>query len=356
MDHVMLYHWWGSGGKVAHNMKIPIILSIATVRAHNKDISIVVMDLSEGEQDWEDYPKKLNFKLERINHYLPIDIKRYGFKKTPWHGIGETESKPVDLHMMSRPFDFLKCAERQPENKIIGCDSDIFWLRDPLPLILEEEHWDHNGFIPNFVVDGNLGLFYYDKRSEQAQMVGKMWMAFCLQALYDATFRKEIIKITPHYPIIIDELIMNWAIAKGVANPTPTPKWENFHISGFRSYAPIEDIQSKVKNCHCLLSITGPERGRFCQVVKEFYDPISTVLSPKDLDDIFGYNHERRKWSIINFHKTLDKKGVVTNDMWKFLGQGDDYMTQLDHDFKATRRLLQTANQDRNKLTRRTLI
>jgi hypothetical protein len=345
MDHVVLYHWWGQGGKVAQNMAFPVILSIATLRAHNKDIPIVVMDLSDSAQDWEDYPNKLNFKVEKLDPFLRIDVERYGFKSTPWPGTGETESKPINLHMMSRPFDYWKCGERQPQNKVLGCDSDIFWLKNPLPLIEEK-----NGFIPKFVVDGNLGLFYFDKRSDKAQATGKLWMALCLQALYDPSFRKELIEVTPHYPIIIDEMAMNWAIEKKITLPTPTPRYENFHISGFRSYGSINEIETKVKNAHCLYSITGPHRGRFCQVVKEFYDALSSMLSEEDLKDIFGDNYNCEKWSIIDFHKSNDKNGAVTNKMWEFLGHGTDYMTQLDGDFKATHKLIRDSKLKKIKI------
>lgn len=338
MDHVVLYHWWGQGGKVAQNMAFPIILSIATLRAHNKDIPIVVMDLSEGIQDWEDYPNKLNFKVERLSTFLRIDVQKYGFESTNWHGVGKTESKPIDLHMMSRPFDYWKCGERQPQNKILGCDSDIFWLKNPLPLIKEE-----NEFISQFVVDGNLGLFYYDKRSSKAQATGKLWMALCLQAIYDPSFRRELVDVTPHYPNIIDEMVMNWAISENIAMPTPTPMYENFHISGFRSFISEEEIKTKVKNVHCLYSITGPERGRFCQVVNELYDALASVLSDEDLEDIFGDNYNCEKWSILDFRRDKDKDGKVTNKMWEFLGHGKDYMSQLDKDFKATRKVIENA-------------
>jgi hypothetical protein len=319
-------------------MTFPIVLSIATLRAHNEDVPIVVMDLSDSPQDWEDYPSKLRFKVEKVNPYLQINLQRYGFKPTPHHGVGLTETKPIDLHMMSRPFDYWKCGERQPQNKILGCDSDIFWLKNPFPLI-EEKH----NFIPQFVVDGNLGLFYYDKRSKKAQATGKLWMALCLQAIYDPNFREELIEVTPHYPTIIDEMVMNWAIATEMSEPKPTPTWENFHISGFRSYVSVEDIKTKIKNVHCLYSITGPQRGRFCQVVQELYDALASVLSEADLKIIFGDNYNCDKWSILDFHKDNDKSGKETNKMWEFLGKGKDYLAQLDKDFKATRKVIESA-------------
>lgn len=339
MDNVVLYHWWGQGGKVAHNMTFPVILSIATLRAHNPDVPIVVMDLSQGLQDWEEYQLKLNFKVERISPFLPLDLDRYGFRPTFWHAVGETNTKPIDLHMMSRPFDYWKCGQRQTQNKVLGCDSDIFWLRDPFPLVYEDEM----GKIPQFVVDGNLGLFYYDKRSKEANKTGNIWMAFCLQAIYDPEFRREIIEVTPHYPNIIDEMIMNWAIIKNIANTQDTHRWENFHISGLRSYVSREEILTKVKNVHLLFSICGNQRGRFCQCIKELYDALLSVLPQSDLDDIFGEGHERRMWSIADFHKSVDKNFSKTNAMWEFLGQGKNYCQKLEQDFKETKQILQEA-------------
>jgi hypothetical protein len=318
MDHVVLYHWWGRGGKVAQNMTFPIILSIATLRAHNKDIPIVVMDLSEGPQDWEDYPDKLDFTVDKVDTYLPIDLQRYGFEPHPHHGVGLTESKPIDLRMMSRPFDYWKCGERQIQNKILGCDSDIFWLKNPLPL--------------------------------KAQGTGKLWMALCLQAIYDADFRREIVEVTPHYPNIIDEMVMNWAIEKGVSDPKPTPIYENFHISAFRSHISVEEVSIKVKNVHCLIAIAGPERGRFCQVVKELYASLASVLNEEDLRDIFGDNYNCEKWAILDFHKDNDKNGATANKMWQFLGHDKNYMEQLDKAFKATHKVRVEASKKKCKM------
>jgi hypothetical protein len=117
-DFAIIYHWWSDNdAPVVNNLSDPVIFSIIGVRHFHKDIPIYVLDVSQTDKEWQNYPDLLNFEV----------IKR----PAPLKKLKSLKLQPV----ASRIWDINWLSNRIAENKIIFCDSDVFWTNPIFPLI-----------------------------------------------------------------------------------------------------------------------------------------------------------------------------------------------------------------------------
>ncbi len=286
MNCMVVYHWWAEPDDppVWANHRSPIILSIATLRACNPDIPIVVLDASASGKtphnysDWGDWRQKLNFKVCRIQPSMMWAAERInGWKH------------------LSRIDDVFQFADHyESDNTIIYCDSDVFWLKNPLPL-------NHDS--ANFCFDGwNTGFFYFNRH--HATSFRHIFSAYTTAAIYSEELRFVIGKNINYdnWYGVWDEQIITYMKS---LHP------ELFSIIAKEEHFAMRDMGKadldKVKMFHCNgTMVANPvteypglkqhSRGLTCLIFEEFYDKLLGVLSEEDLNTIFT-NAERSKFS-----------------------------------------------------------
>lgn len=245
------------------NLRVPTLLSIATLRAVNPDIAIVVLDGSENRpsQRWGKYQDSLNFQVWGIDFHL---AKHWQHIKGWQH--------------LSRLFD-LKRHPRSRSSDVIYCDSDVFWLKDPLPLSCNTELFCFDGW--------NTGFFYY-KQSPAIDMFFEIFESLTISSMVDLGIRellKEQVAIYDAWYDVWDEVILTYMNC--------------WHDALFDKLPPEEHCTARrmspdAKMFHCngtMVSNRFPQRegerehsrGLLCLIIKEFYDNICKVLDPADI-------------------------------------------------------------------------
>jgi hypothetical protein len=265
------YHWWEDPNEVEpyKNIRLPILLSIATQRAHNPTIPITVLQHNSTDpKRWSYFPDKLNFQV------LPIDFT-----------LEKRHSDKAGWKHLSRLFDLEIHANA---DIVIYSDVDVFWFKDALPLYHDPHKMCFNG--------NNTGLFYYDRHSDNVKQFFEIFKAFTLSALYDESIRKLMRTHTyDGWYYVFDEMTCSYMFLEQYrhlfnqlsVNEHCCPR--NLHEVSFNF----------MKTLHCnglLVSDEGVEhrRGICCIVFKELYDAICKVLDNKDLSLIFANNEIER--------------------------------------------------------------
>jgi hypothetical protein len=271
-DPVVIYHWWAEEAEqpAYSNISHPVLLSIATLRAVNKDIPIKVFNFSEYQttsSEWIHFQEKLNFEVHKSNFFL------------------EKYSHVKGYELLSRLFDI-----RQSDSSVIYCDTDVFWMKDPLPLEYDGSKFSFDGF--------NSGFFYYDYESPAVKEMFDIFDAYTITALNDKDFcqiikEKEKIDYEPWY-YIWDEIILTYMSHNGMEHLFDIIPLEEHGIA--RTLYKTD--KSKLKMLHCNgLVIKNPtsqrvseikhSRGLACLLFKELYSNICKILDEKDLELIF---------------------------------------------------------------------
>lgn len=283
MNKAIVYHWWAEWEPSKYpsafadtpspykNLRVPVVLSIATLRARNDYIPVYVLDCSDHELDWGHYPDKLDFKVVKWKPHLKDYKHRNGWKN------------------LSRMGDVREFANRIPEDEIIYCDSDIFWLKDVLPLLMNTDRFCFNHY--------NSGFYYYDKKAKEVKKFLDLFEAYALISLNDKEFRKRMNKTVSwdFWYYVLDEVIMQymWQKDESIVNKVPyhehglprDVRWPNvdvkdikmIHINGMEVTNKFHKTHAEQENA----------RGLVCLVFKELYDAINQVLSQEDIEDIF---------------------------------------------------------------------
>ena len=133
MNKAIVYHWWAKTTSGAHskfedspkaynNLRVPIIPSIAILRSKNNYLPIYVLDCSDRPVDWVIFQKTLNFKVIPWIPYLQKYKNKNGWKY---------------LSKNWRCLQLLGTNTRREE--IIYNDSDVFWIKDVLPLLCQTD-------------------------------------------------------------------------------------------------------------------------------------------------------------------------------------------------------------------------
>ena len=250
------------------NLRVPTLLSIATLRAVNKDIEIVVLNGSENllNNTWGKYKEELDFKVWHIDMHL---AKNWGHIEGWKH--------------LSRLFDLRRHAE-----EVIYCDSDVFWLKDPLPLECDQSKFCFDGW--------NTGFFYYGK-SEHINRFFELFEAYTMASMANPDIR-QIVKKEVGYEAwydVWDEMILTHMTSRH------SDLFELIPISEHCTMQKMEDpewklIPEEVKMFHAngvMVNNFFPQRkgeekhsrGLLCLIIKEFYDNLCKVLDPADIFD-----------------------------------------------------------------------
>jgi hypothetical protein len=187
MKECVVYHCWNcpDDEPPIKNLRSPLIISIALLRACNENIPIYVIDGSEpGETiDLKDLAERLNFAI------VPMTCSLSSYPDAPgWKNL-------------SRIFDIEKLSQTIEEDVILYNDTDVFWIQDPLPL-----HQDPSKFCFNVY---NSGFFYYDKNKIYPRFL-EIFKAYAITAMNDEAFRYitwQYSHPNPSY-LVLDEAIL----------------------------------------------------------------------------------------------------------------------------------------------------
>ena len=299
-SYCLIYHWWNdSDSSPAYSdMKNPIIPSIATVRAHNSEIDIFVLDVSETKNNnWGEYPEILNFQV--------ISTESKSFSYNRWNKL------------CSRVWDVFEFANKSLFNKFIFHDSDIFWIKNIFPLENEE-----NNFLEGFNCSSNTGVWYWDKRSAKAQITFDTWKSMILLGCADEDFLESIKKYNEQAKrgIYQDEIVFGHLIISHRSLYCPIPDAENFTIDNLRfNHGDL----SKNKCLHGLGATLGYNRGLVCLLIKELWHPICRVLDEKQRKEVFGHIIPNKCFSMHEI-KDIEKNELI--EFLKFTGNENAFI------------------------------
>jgi hypothetical protein len=281
-----IYHFWSHPKEPApyKNLRTPILLSIATLRAVS-NVPILVLDVTGSKQDWGDYPEKLKFDVGMCSPSL------YRYQKL------------VDGWLyLSRIFDIRLWPNqtiRTPKH-FMYVDCDVFFFRDPFPL---------TGNTDRFCWDGwNTGFFYYNQHGDYMYDFFEIFESYTKASIWSHEVRKVMKQYIGYdgWYGVWDEMILTYMKNKHPEFFSIIP-WEEhttvktlhqadpakvkvFHSNGLMVENPVSKWIGESKHC----------RGILALVVKEFYDNIIKVLNENDLATIFT-EEERSRYNPLRF-------------------------------------------------------
>lgn len=263
---IAVYHWWDNpkDAKPPQNLRIPIVLSIATLRSVS-DMPIHVLDMSgHPREDWGDYPEKLNFT---VVPWTPV-LKKHKGRFAGWKHL-------------SRLFDLKEYVS----GEVMYIDADVFWFRNPLPLSCNPEkmcfdRWNSGHFYLDtsknkefwevFTAYTNAAIYSEEVRKVMQKYIGYMsWLVVWdeMMLTYMAHQHKDMFDFLPH-----DDHGTMMKIHKCDLN-----KLKMLHANGLMMSNPIGKNEGEREH----------SRGLICLLFKELFENINKVLSEKDIQHIF---------------------------------------------------------------------
>lgn len=268
-EHLIIYHCWSEPNEPApfQNVRTPIVLSIATLRA-TTNAPIVVLDMTGQDTDWGHFPEKLNFSIER---------KQFALEKY--------SALVKGYKHLSRIFDIHEWATINAQNKtIIYCDSDIFFAKDPFPL---------NGKTSKFCWDGwNTGFFYFQQSSNYYNQFYNLFEQYTKEAIDSEGARKQMKQFVGYddWYGVWDEMVLGYMKEKHPDVFDIIPANEHATCRKLNHMNPHETKIFHGNGTKVPHPITGNDhaRGLLCLVITEFYNRVSQCLNNNDLEIIFG--------------------------------------------------------------------
>lgn len=261
-QNCVFYHWWRYPHETCTNIRTPILLSIATLRAVS-DVPIVVLDASNKLNDWRHFPEKLKFQV------IPIGcvLEKYKDLVEGWQYL----SRIYDINLYSGMCE-----------TTIYSDSDVFWLRNPLPLNIDSDKFTFDGW--------NTGFFYYKTQNH------KLWFdvfdSFTRASIHSEEVRSIMKKYVGYdgWYEIWDEMILSYMVHSQPYLFRLTDV--NEHLT--TRMLPNAD-KDKAKMFHCNgtmvknpITNENHARGLMALLVDEFYQNVIKVMDKIDLEIIFG--------------------------------------------------------------------
>lgn len=133
----VVYHVFSKSLSIPNKDVCPLLYSIATLRRWS-NLPVFVIDKTPQFHDWQHYPKMLDFTV------IKDDLER-------WPNV-----------LFGRIFD-LKEHMSDMSERIVFCDSDIFWIDE---ISLQDDDYFHTSFAPkNGVTWANSGFFYFRRNT-----------------------------------------------------------------------------------------------------------------------------------------------------------------------------------------------
>lgn len=302
---IAVYHWWDHPGddKPYANLRTPIILSIATLRAVS-DVPICVLDMSgRPKEDWGDFPSKLGFFVDEARQTM----KAHAGRVAGWQHL-------------SRFFDLKDWSEQWPgqeHENVMYVDSDVFWLRDPFPLSGVQHKMNINRW--------NTGFFYFERWD--CEEFWEKFETYTMAAVFSEDIRQVLKKYVGYdaWYGVWDEMTLTY-----MANKHP----EVFNFIPVEEHATLATIQNAdlgtLKMLHANgLMVANPLcknpgerehcRGLLCLVIKELYHNMRKVLDDEDIFKIFTQRE------LLHY---VPQNMSLFRDLGKLLGTRDVHGTQ----------------------------
>ncbi len=266
-NKAIIYYYWDNWSPNAYkNIRVPIILSIATLRAYNAYTPIYVLDCSNRLSNWKDLPQKL------------------GFEVLHWKKSFHDYSKPW-TEFLARMKDVNQFSHQIPASEIIYCDSDVFWLKDPLPFNQSPDLFSCDKF--------NNGFYYFDKTSNACQKFFELFNAYALIALNDKRIKKFLKRTSS--TIALDEIITSHLFELKPYLTNRLKPEEHGLMSHFVKQR-VNKKELKMLHCNGLFvknkfykndANQEHSRGLCCLIFREFYEAIQKTLPQEDFELIF---------------------------------------------------------------------
>jgi hypothetical protein len=315
-DFAMIYHWWNDSGlPVVEDMANPVILSIITVRHFHKDLPIYVLDISETLNDWGEFPSILNFEV--VKRSAPKEVLNH-FKLAKG---------------TSRIWDITWMADQIESNKIIFCDSDIFWIDPVFPLL----GFDADPKFETFHCGMNNGFFYYDKTSFASNEVwGKVKdiaeerddFFSDRRLLQDERIFRRVIETTDFFtPVSFKENNIIFAGGQSLYSChgwSPHPNFNEklnaqifeewlWHHPGVRSHLFNERFKKDCKNIHVMSRFGGADKGKVFCLIDELKDILIEFLSQNQIKipidfkvKSFPYSQYKKNYLLKHFYSQIE--------------------------------------------------
>ena len=224
--------------KVKSDLSNPIHYSISTLKRHNPEADVIVIDYSDGLADWEGIDAEI----------VPMKTK---FDYVPGR-CHLTISKIFDCHDIGQNY-----------NDVFICDSDVFWMRPFIP----EEHQDIE------IHDLNAGCIFLRPSKSRAVDYMSEWMRVMRKTMEHDSERIRVLerykRFTGHEKDVATEERCLFSMAQKVHDP-------GLSFNGIYSKLQNRPLPLKLSNFHAMnLSLGYPFpsiRGNCYKVVKEFSD------------------------------------------------------------------------------------
>jgi len=261
------YYWQPFQGEVFLNQYNPVLCSIATLRYFQPNIPIYVVDGSETASDWGEFVAqfKLNI-LHRPDHF---------FKKFATH------EQEVHQQLLSKPFEVYLAAQSVSQERIVVSDSDIFWVKDPLPL---------ENSTTEFSMDGhNSGFWYYHKKD--TKFIG-LWLSLMCYAMICPEIAQLILKQssgTGSVPYLLEENVVR-LLCKMTTGYNEISHKEN-HLSGFydgKYFRNRRHPPKDIKNIHVMGAWGYESRLENIKRIKELSKIFDVMFTEEQKRKIFG--------------------------------------------------------------------
>ena len=264
-----VYHWWNYSNETPAyaNLSAPIVLAIACLRSVS-DVPIIVLDVSDKDQEWGHFPDKLNFSIVKINPYL----SKYKNNVAGWR-------------YLSRFFDLNRHVQT---DTVMYVDSDVFWFKNPLPFLQTPNKMCINPW--------NSGFFYY--QPTKVKHFFHLFESYAMSAIFSGEIRNvmqthidwkgwygvwdEMILKFMHdqNPELINRLSRNEHSITCEFVEADIDNIKMWHLNGLNVSNYVAKNADEQKHSRGLVGLT----------IKEFHSKIIQVLSESDLRMIYSQN------------------------------------------------------------------
>jgi len=275
MQHVhpaIVYYYFGHAGVakiVRKNLRLPVYLAMASLRAFHPALPIYVIDASDEDMDWEDYPEVLKFKLITMRPVVD-EIMRQASK---------AEGLRYFTKLLAKPMAIREAMKEIAQPLIVFVDADLFWVTQMTPLLAD--------FNRKFCAGDNTGMFYFDKRLPLSQKVMDLWTAYCTHICFDSDFCARVMQRTGS-TAVHEETVMQYMRQEFPDWFDAPPLSENCPF--MRYGEPVQNNRAfKTIHCHSNnFAMAERRKGLACLWIKELRENVTRVLGLDRMEAIFG--------------------------------------------------------------------
>jgi len=275
MNPAIVYHWWGypSDAPPIANLRSPIMASIGTLRGVNPTVPIYVIDVSDEEQDWMNYPEQLGFRVIQKPPYLKKYKDKEGYRN------------------LSRQFDLARMHIQ--EDDIIYVDSDVFFIQNPIPLEQPTSRFCFNKY--------NSGFYYFNLISAEFKEFQEVFEAYIITALNDENFRcitKQFGSCNDYF--VLDETMMYYMYVKHPHFFNIVQPVEHFTMSTYENRDEYDQFKlEEVKMFHGNGTMVNNKfakhqyeekysRGLICLGLSQLYQNLQRGLGSANTEQMFN--------------------------------------------------------------------